>query len=370
MLESVGHPFVLEEWQKAYPNTQFSSSTLSDFIKKPFQAVVIIDEIQKIMPPSIKGGDNHDYIKFCQTHRQEGVDVYATTQDVSQLAAGVKPLIQSVFYVHNALNLGVVTVAEFDFPVTTPATKIKQALNSKVQQYEKKDYKFYRSSVGHFAKAKIPYKILIWIVIIVSVVGYAITKIDVNMLANVSQNISGAKPVSQPSVAPKPLTYQPSLAHPSTLPPAPVVSPPPPPVPASPPVSAPSNSSIVGFEIDPAHANPLTHYGVTSPSQVSFHGYSRIGNGWRWRLCLNLPAGRWCKFFQDLGFDFDEDAEMLIWRTWRIPKVSESVVMASNDNSNLGQMPAQALGATKHSVVENYEGLRAPLSNPTGLKKE
>jgi len=357
----------LQFWRDHFPSVQFQILTGDQwlaFLKKPFPCLLVWDEIQKKFPKSSATKKPTWQEQFWETHRHHGVDCWFTTQSMQLVSHHLRQLIERQFHITNPFRTGYVRISEYLGAVNNP--RLKDATSSKMKKQDTYVFNAYKSATLHHGGGGYPALLIFVGLLIIGLfifwLWFMFNKFEVPAITGnqIRENIAKqekkvaeqVKPVEQTASLPsKPVEHTTSQTNvqsqPVQFPDQPLS------------ISRPAPDSLVGFEIDTKKPNPLTHYGVTSAQQVSFHGYAQKNSSYRWRLCLHLSAGKWCGFFDDLGFEYDKSNEMLVWQSWRIPKSPEVV-----DSGHPQQMATAGLytkaaeKAADHSI-DNIKAMTA-----------
>ena len=144
-------------------------------------AVIVVDEVQRIARPRATSQKVPDWIAALETHRHKGVDFIVITQHPQLLDVNIRRLVGRHLHVRRTFALGAAVVYEWDH-CENPGN-VKQA-TSKLWRYPRSAFKLYKSSELHTkAGGKMP--LAVWIAIIaVLVTPFLIWKATGSLLGN------------------------------------------------------------------------------------------------------------------------------------------------------------------------------------------
>lgn len=124
----------------------------------PVNAIVVIDECQRVFRPRANGGKVPDYVEKLETHRHQGIDLTLLTQHPMLIDSNVRRLVGRHFHVARRFGMKRATVLEFETCKDQPLSKHADAIRHE-WAYPKEAFGWYKSAEAHTHKARIPARI-------------------------------------------------------------------------------------------------------------------------------------------------------------------------------------------------------------------
>lgn len=123
----------------------------------PEKSIIVIDEVQKVMPPRPSSSRPPPFVVPLETHRHKGYDIFFLTQDPSLVDNHIKKLAGE--HVHLIRQFGRETADVFKMQKVQDPTNanLKRAQRSSFP-YPKNVYEWYKSADAHTHKKKLPLK--------------------------------------------------------------------------------------------------------------------------------------------------------------------------------------------------------------------
>lgn len=123
----------------------------------PEKAIIVMDEVQKVMPPRPSSSRPPPFVVPLETHRHKGYDIFFMTQDPSLVDNHIKKLAGE--HVHLIRQFGRETADVFKMQKVQDPTNanLKRAQRSSFP-YPKQVYDWYKSAEAHTHKKKLPLK--------------------------------------------------------------------------------------------------------------------------------------------------------------------------------------------------------------------
>lgn len=139
----------------------------------PPQAIVVIDEFQKVFPKRPNGSPVPKYMSEFETHRHLGIDVWLITQGTKLFDTHLKDLIGKHIHLLRIFGAKAAQVLKWDGCQQNPNSKSVKAdcLDSSKFIYPKEVFKWYVSAEAHTHKLQIPRKF--WALMIFLVLSIA-----------------------------------------------------------------------------------------------------------------------------------------------------------------------------------------------------
>lgn len=160
------YPDKLTEWQKL--------DDPKDWHKCPPEAIVIIDEAQRLFRPRPNGSKVEEYEEMLETHRHGGIDLILLTQRPRLVAVNVRELVGRHLHAHR--TFGMQRSMIYQWSECKMNTQSRQDADSKTMyRFNKEVFTWYKSAEAHTMKASIPFKVwvlLSLLVMIPALVGY------------------------------------------------------------------------------------------------------------------------------------------------------------------------------------------------------
>ncbi|WP_297843738.1 zonular occludens toxin domain-containing protein, partial [Pseudomonas sp.] len=153
------------------PWTEFVAE---EWMALPTGSMIVIDEAQFVFPKLAPGAKHPDFYKLLATHRHQGFDIFLITQDVTLIDLFPRKLIDRHLHVVRKFGLQRATVYEFQGAKIEPlaAKTVAGAVVSK-WAYPKSSFGLYKSAEVHTVKTRIPAKIILAVLFIVSFLVFA-----------------------------------------------------------------------------------------------------------------------------------------------------------------------------------------------------
>ncbi len=135
----------------------------------PEKSIIVVDEVQKVMPPRASSTKPPLHVSELETHRHKGFDLFFMTQDPSLVDNHVKKLAGE--HIHLIRQWGRQKADLYKMQKVQDPTNanLKKALHSTFP-FPKKVFEWYKSADAHTHKAKIPAKFYLLFVLPVVVV--------------------------------------------------------------------------------------------------------------------------------------------------------------------------------------------------------
>ncbi len=197
------------------PWTEFDPKS---WMNLPDGSIIVIDEAQDYFPKKANGSTLPDYYNELAKHRHKGFDFYLLTQHPTLIDNFPRKLVQQHFHAVRKFGMQRSTYYEWDkvaeFPERVAAQK--NALNTIKFPYPKEAFGWYKSATVHTVKRKIPLKLILAVLLVIALAGYAawsfthmtrsreVSPVQASSSAAASSSVSGAtgQPVGQPGVTP------------------------------------------------------------------------------------------------------------------------------------------------------------------------
>ena len=144
-----------------------------EWIPKGEDAVLVVDECQRVFRPRHHGKNVPPAVEAMETHRHLGVDIVLMTQHPNLLDSNVRRLVGRHIHVRRLWGMGRTMIYEWDG--ATDPQRTSTAV-SKPWKYPKKAFSMYKSATAHTArKQAVPASLwlLILAIVLVPIVGYA-----------------------------------------------------------------------------------------------------------------------------------------------------------------------------------------------------
>lgn len=166
-----GIPDLTLPWQKLEDPTKWHDC--------PEKSIIVIDEVQQVMPPRPSSSKPPVHVGLLETHRHRGYDLFFMTQDPSLVDNHIKKLAGE--HVHLIRQWGREKADVFKMQKVQDPTNanLKRALRSTFG-YPKQVYTWYKSADAHTHKKKMPFKY--WLIFILPVVALVSGVIGVRIL--------------------------------------------------------------------------------------------------------------------------------------------------------------------------------------------
>lgn len=159
------------------PWTELSQDEVTRWFDLPEGAVIVIDEVQKIMPLRKAGSPVPDHIQNLDTHRHNGYDLILVTQHPMLLDTFARRMVGE--HTHIARQFGMESAKHYSWQKCQNDPDdyhVKQEAIVNRKAFNKKYYGLYKSAEVHTHKRKIPFKVFIPIIALLPI-GYAIASV-------------------------------------------------------------------------------------------------------------------------------------------------------------------------------------------------
>ncbi|NYI00235.1 zonular occludens toxin domain-containing protein [Cupriavidus plantarum] len=149
----------------------------------PEKSIIVIDEVQQLMPPRPSSSKPPAHVAQLETHRHRGFDLYFMSQDPSLVDNHIKKLAGE--HVHLIRQWGREKADVFKMQKVQDPTNanLKRALRSTFG-YPKAVYEWYKSADAHTHKKKVPLKY--WLIFILPVVALIAAAAGIRILWKMS----------------------------------------------------------------------------------------------------------------------------------------------------------------------------------------
>lgn len=125
------------------------------WFEAPTNAIVVIDECQRVFRPRANGGKVPEFVEKLETHRHQGIDLIFITQHPMLIDSNVRRLVGRHFHVARRFGMKRATVLEFETCKDQPLSKHTDAIRHE-WSYPKEAFEWYKSAEAHTHKARIP----------------------------------------------------------------------------------------------------------------------------------------------------------------------------------------------------------------------
>jgi zona occludens toxin len=112
----------------------------------PTGGAVVIDEAQRLLPVRRSSPDIPDHIRWLETHRHDGADIYLITQHPSFLDVHIRRLCDRHLHIRRIFTVNRALVYEWDH--CSDPSSVKHAIKH-LWAYPKKSFALYKSSTLH-----------------------------------------------------------------------------------------------------------------------------------------------------------------------------------------------------------------------------
>lgn len=133
----------------------------------PPNAIVVIDECQRVFRPRMHGAKVPEYVEKLETHRHQGIDLVLITQHPMLIDSNVRRLCGLHFHVVRKFGTAAATVHEWG-SIKENCDKVRADSVRHEFKYPKASYGWYKSAEVHTHKARIPARI--WFLLLLPVV--------------------------------------------------------------------------------------------------------------------------------------------------------------------------------------------------------
>lgn len=135
----------------------------------PEKSIIVMDEVQKVMPPRPSSSRPPQHVSELETHRHKGFDLFFMTQDPSLVDNHVKKLAGEHFHLIRQWGRQKADLYKMQKVQDPTNANLKRALHSTFP-FPKKVFEWYKSADAHTHKAKIPAKFYLLFVLPVVVI--------------------------------------------------------------------------------------------------------------------------------------------------------------------------------------------------------
>jgi len=149
--------------------TEFDPKTWMDL---PHGSIVVIDECQDIFPKQPNGKTLPDYYSELAKHRHKGFDIFLITQHPTLIDNFVRQLVGQHYHSIRTVGMPRSTIYEWSAanPAPQNASSQKSAITMKFA-YPKEVYSWYKSAEVHTVKRSVPFKLILAVLFIISVIA-------------------------------------------------------------------------------------------------------------------------------------------------------------------------------------------------------
>jgi len=133
----------------------------------PPGSIIVIDECQKTFPPRPSSSKPPEYVQPFETHRHKGYDIFLITQHPSLIDNHIKKLSNKHYHLIRQFGMQRSTVFEMQSVNDPTNSNLKQAIRHPFK-FPKHVYSWYKSAEVHTHKAKIPFKIVLLLLLLIA----------------------------------------------------------------------------------------------------------------------------------------------------------------------------------------------------------
>lgn len=137
-------------------------SVMAPSFNFPVNAVIVIDECQKVFRPRSASTPPPDHVQAFETHRHEGIDFILLTQHPMLLDANIRRLTNQHIHMVRAFGAQAASVHEWQQCKEQP-DKIRVNSQNKIWAFPKHIYTWYKSSKSHTYKFRPPLRAVLLI---------------------------------------------------------------------------------------------------------------------------------------------------------------------------------------------------------------
>jgi zona occludens toxin len=139
----------------------------------PPGSVILIDEAHQFFPQTKGTGDLPDHIAKMDMHRHYGLDFILITQWPTRISHYVRKILNQHYHYVRSFNLSQASRRTFSRVVDDPDDKDKrEAVESPLIKYDKKLYKFYKSTSLNTRKRTLPKKFYFVVALLLGIVAF------------------------------------------------------------------------------------------------------------------------------------------------------------------------------------------------------
>lgn len=145
-----------------------------DWRETPDGSLVVYDECQQKFGPDGGGRSKNPVIQAFEVHRHTGHDIWLITQRERLLHPHIRDLVGRHYHIKRMYGSKVVKVFRRDETIKTDSISQLNQCDCEVWRYDKKLFNCYKSATVHTHKFKIPRKLLIAIICLVTFFSIAL----------------------------------------------------------------------------------------------------------------------------------------------------------------------------------------------------
>lgn len=138
----------------------------------PANAIVVIDECQRVFRPRMHGTGVPPYVSELETHRHKGIDIVLITQHPMLVDSNVRRLCGLHFHSVRKFGMNASTLHEWA-SVKENCDKNREGSTRHDFKYPKASFAWYKSAEVHTHKARIPARVLVLIAVVLGLVFLA-----------------------------------------------------------------------------------------------------------------------------------------------------------------------------------------------------
>jgi len=147
----------VEEWVEYRKAPEDETLELAYFTF-PENALVVIDEAQRIFRPRAYTGSVPPHVSLVETHRHRGIDLYLITQHPTLIDKNIHRLMNEHHHLVRKFNTEWATAHEF-YEVREHPDRYRVGSIENQFQYPKDVFKLYKSAELHTRRVKIPFRV-------------------------------------------------------------------------------------------------------------------------------------------------------------------------------------------------------------------
>jgi len=131
----------------------------------PPNAIIVIDECQRLFRPRANGSKVPEYVSQLETHRHKGLDLFLITQHPTLIEVNVRRLVGLHFHCIRKFGMQKSRIHEFQSCRDNPDKQRKDSIKHDYS-YNKKVYDFYKSAEVHTVQRRIPMFLILTVIIV------------------------------------------------------------------------------------------------------------------------------------------------------------------------------------------------------------